>query len=113
MPLNFWIFLLFCFPIRVFLILGVYFIIENQILNKDYFVVAAALVSFGFFFAEFRGNEKGFFGGKRYWPSAIHGFFYAILAVFLELNSDASYVILIIDLVYGTLIFVANYVDCE
>ena len=102
MQRNLLLFLAGCVPVRVGLIVGSYFIEQSSSDTLKYIaVVLAGLVAMGFFHADVTESERGFFGSRRYWNSAIHGILYVLYAVMLAVGTEVGYIVLVVDLVYG------------
>lgn len=110
MSRNFWLFLLICLPIRLTLAIGSFFL-EYSDFNNNYFIGLACVIAVGFFYSDYIKKKKGFFGGKRYWPSSIHGVTFLIYALMLAIDSNVGFIILTLDALYGTLIVVDFYIE--
>jgi hypothetical protein len=109
---NLLLFLFVCVPVRLSLVIGSYYL-ENEnhddTVSKTPFVVIASFISAGFFRAHYFGSQIGAFGGERYWDRLAHSVFYALYALSLGLSTDYAYLVLASDLVYGILTVLKKY----
>lgn len=110
MSRNFWIFLILCLPVRLSLAVGSFFL-EYSDFNNNYFIGIACVIAAGFFYSDYTKKKKGFFGGKRYWHSSIHGISFLIYALMLAIDAKVGFIILTLDALYGTLIVVDFYTE--
>lgn len=109
MQRNLLLFIFICFPVRVSLVIGSYFIENESTITRTPFVIAAALVALGFFRAHYVDNPTGAFGGEKYWNSLAHGMLYVLYAIFLGIGTNVAYVVLGIDIIFGIINVMVNY----
>lgn len=106
---NLVLFITVCLPLRIGLCVGTYFVEQSEntplIYTEASLLVVAAI---GFFIVESSGKEVGFFGGKRYWNSILHGVLFILTAACLFSMIKTGFLLLILDTVVGT-IYVANH----
>lgn len=110
----FW-FLLACVPVRLLQVLLLAISTQKDITNEFYdefrmsFMVLLIIQSFGFFLSDFMKRETTTLGFEKWWYSSIHGFTFAVTAAAVALEFEYAFVILLIDVIYGTLSWYNNH----
>lgn len=106
-----------CFPLRVLLVVGAYFIEQpTSTVPKEPFIALSIVMALGFLISNANSQilnknkkVKGFAGGDKYWNSLAHSMFFILFAIFLTLNTGNAYIILLLDLIFGVITFVEHY----
>lgn len=90
---RFILFNLICIPIRVALVLIIFFFPYPEL------AVLTGAISLGFLYKYFNPTKIGFFGGKVFWSRAFHFFTFLLATIFLAVEElrKYAYIILAID----------------
>lgn len=68
------------------------------------------LLSLGFFIVEFfKLKPYGAFGNNVWWNRYIHSLFYAVFAYLSFQQNKKAYVVLLLDVIFGTFHYIYNY----
>lgn len=98
---NLKLFLSACMPIRILIIILAYIIGNKFQTFIPVTILLSILVAMGFLYNDLIKKQKGFFGNKRYWSGTIHSIFFLLFALIMYIKPKYSYLILLIDLIYG------------
>ena len=106
------LFIFVCVGVRCLFVYGSYKILKNDYNNLRLFMSFLGLLIGISFFNQYRNHKKiGGFGGPAYWHSfrLFHGITYVLFGILAFINVKRAYVILLIDVLVGLLVFTNNY----
>lgn len=101
------LFLLVCIPVRIGLVVSSYFVGNSGMMGLIYaFAFLLLFVSVGFFRSTVYGKDVGFFGGKKYWFSSLHGDLFLVASVMMFVGiPQFAFIPLAVDVSWGFLHF--------
>jgi len=96
---NFSIFNLVCVPLRIGIVLLVYYYAKSET------SILTWLIGLSFLYRYLYPTDKGFFKSKIYWSRLFHAITYITCSIMLlvEETRDYAYIVLIVDIVLGFL----------
>ena len=99
------LFNLVCIPIRIGILLLVYFFPQPET------IILTSLIALGFLYKYFKPTKIGFFGGKVFWSRFFHflTYFTTSLLLIFEETREYAFWILAFDIIVGFLMFWNHY----
>lgn len=96
-----------CMPLRVALVLLLYYYPLHELILPLY------AIGFGFIYQYGKNKTKGFFNGNVYWPRMKHAILYFIAASFLlyKETRNYAYILLAIDIFIGLFSHASYYLN--
>lgn len=107
---NFLLFLLGCVPIRIILIIVIYYFEKMNDLRLEFLGGGVLIfITVGFFYQHIIKKERGFLGTKKYWNSLAHSILFLCATVMFFLRFNVAFAIILVDLLYGIFTVCKHY----
>lgn len=104
-----------CIPLRLMEVLVLAIIMQESIVEEYYenlritMAVILAMQTAGFFISDAIKRENSVLGDDKWWISSIHGVLYGITFILVVAKLEYAFVVLLVDVIYGSLNWINHH----